>query len=359
VPVSTSQSGYRSWLSGERRGVLPALVRCLLLVASGFFRLGGLCRALLYRLGLKKTVRVGRPVISVGNLTAGGTGKTPMVELICERLVERGCKPAIVSRGYGGEPGQLNDEGQLLLRNLPSVPHVQDRDRVRGAEAAIAAGASAIVLDDGFQHWRLLRDADLVLIDATCPFGYGHLLPRGLLREPRSALRRASLILLTRADLAETGALREQIEASAPGVPVGEVVFAPTHLEALSGEPAGGADQLAGAPVLALSAIGNPGAFHDTLTALGARVVGEVQHPDHHAYTQADLLGACEAARAAGATRVVTTQKDAVKLARIASERTPDEALPVLVLRIRAELLAGEAALAALLARLTPSQGAG
>ncbi len=147
--------------------------------------------------------QAGVPVVSVGNLTVGGTGKTPMVEWVARWYRRRGQRVAILSRGYRQVHG-LNDEGRVLEENLPDVPHLQDRDRVRSARIAVEElEAEILVLDDGFQHRRLARDLDLVLIDALEPFGLGHLLPRGLLREPLRSLRRTDMVVLSRADLVE------------------------------------------------------------------------------------------------------------------------------------------------------------
>ena len=145
------------------------------------------------------------PVISVGNITTGGTGKTPLVEFIARYLRQQQIRVTIVSRGYGSQEGKPNDEALELERKLPDVPHLQNPDRVAAARMAIAEfEAQLILLDDAFQHRRIKRDLDIVLIDATCPFGYGHLLPRGLLREPLRNLKRADLIAITRVDQIST-----------------------------------------------------------------------------------------------------------------------------------------------------------
>ena len=159
-------------------------------------------RNVLFDCGLRKPRRVAVPVISVGNLTTGGTGKTPVVALIVELLVQLERRPAIISRGYRSVDGEANDEKRVLERLCPGIPHEQNRSRFQAAESLLQKSArDIIVMDDGFQHRQLHRDFDIVLIDATNPFGYGSLLPRGLLREPLSALRRADLVLITRADM--------------------------------------------------------------------------------------------------------------------------------------------------------------
>jgi tetraacyldisaccharide 4'-kinase len=258
------------------------------------------------------------PVISVGNLTVGGTGKTPCVE-----MVARICRDefdlvtVILSRGYGSERGP-NDEALVLEANLPDVPHLQGADRVALARTAIEElEAEVLILDDGFQHRRLGRDLDLVLIDATDPWGGGSLLPRGLLREPAWGLRRAAQVLLTRCDLVPAErieALERQVRRLAPGISVGRTVHAPLGLIAAD-ESTGPTTDLVGKPILGVCGIGNPDGFYATLRHLGADVRDLATFPDHHAYSRQDVDTLIE--RAGLLPRegwVVTTQKDLVKL---------------------------------------------
>ena len=187
TPERSLRQRYLSLVSGEWRGPWPALLRLLLWMASLLYGLGVRLNNLAYSCGWKRSYRVEAVVVSVGNLTAGGTGKTPCVEYVADFYQKHDLRVAVLSRGYGSEGGGLNDEGLVLSENLPEVPPYQGADRVALARAAIEESESEVlVLDDGFQHRRLARDLDLVLIDATAPWGYGHLLPRGLLREPPS-----------------------------------------------------------------------------------------------------------------------------------------------------------------------------
>ena len=178
-------------------------------VGCAFYGSGGsAARNTAYDRGWKSVHRAAVPVISVGNITLGGTGKTPMVEWLARWYRRRDVRVALISRGYG-HAGGINDEGLVLEENLPDVPHLQDPDRVRLADIAVAElETELIILDDGFQHRRLARDLDLVMLDALDPFGLGRLFPRGLLREPVSSLRRASAVILSRADLLEPAAQR-------------------------------------------------------------------------------------------------------------------------------------------------------
>ena len=182
---------FLSLVSG-RRGVWPSLQRLGLLAASGLYAVAVQARNFAYAAGWLRSHRVGMPVVSVGNLTVGGTGKTPCVEYVAGFYRRQDRRVAILSRGYGGSGGR-NDEALVLDENLPDVPHLQGPDRVALARTALEELESEVlILDDGFQHRRLARDLDLVLLDATVPWGYGHLLPRGLLREPAGGVRRAT-----------------------------------------------------------------------------------------------------------------------------------------------------------------------
>lgn len=281
--------------------------------------------------------RVGVPVISIGNLTVGGTGKTPCVEYVATLLRDQGVVAAILSRGYGSEAGR-NDEAMVLEENLPDVPHLQGADRTELARTAIEELESeCLILDDGFQHRRLGRDLDVVLIDASDPWAGGYLLPRGGLREPRSRLRRADFILLTRVDQATNlPGLLQEIARYAPGIPVAHSVHAP--LELVNGTEPLPPNALAGKTVGAFCGIGNPEAFRRTLTDLGAAITELKQYPDHHPYARADVEALT---RWAGSLPkdawIVTTQKDWVKLrvAELAGR-------PVYAVRIGLELTSGK-----------------
>lgn len=276
--------------------------------------------------------RAARPVVSVGNLTTGGTGKTPMVMEIVRRLIAAGRRPAILTRGYKSAPGRESDEALELRLCLPHTPVVVQPDRVAGAAIAIRDhAADCLVLDDGFQHRRLHRDLDIVLIDALDPWGGGLLLPAGRLREPLSALRRAHLTIITRANQADAATI-SQIRSRVADASATPVLLADIVPEMA---PQGSDTRLPrGATVLAVCAIGNPHTFLKTLQATGA-VLGDSRiYPDHHAYSHADCQAIRLAAQRCGATVVVVTRKDWVKLAPL----WPADGVPLAPLAVRTQL---------------------
>jgi tetraacyldisaccharide 4'-kinase len=294
-------------------------------------------RNLAYSRGWARCHRVGVPIVSVGNLTVGGTGKTPCVEYIARFFREQAVQVAILSRGYGTAAGS-NDEALLLQSNLPDVPHLQGADRVGLARIAVdELGSEVLVLDDGFQHRRLARDLDLVLIDATAPFGYGHLLPRGLLREPVSSLKRAELILLTRCDQVDAKAvqdLRRLLRRETPHMPVVETIHQPVCLINNDGDERP-LTELHSCPVAAFCGLGNPEAFRRTLADLGAALTDFRVYPDHHGYTPRDVEDLDNWSHSQPPrSMVVTTQKDLVKLKRSAVGELP---LWALLVRLRVE----------------------
>ncbi len=356
-----SRSGHDAYLGlirGERRGVVPALVRSALSVASAGYRVAVGVRNLGYDRGWLAVHRAEVPVVSVGNLTVGGTGKTPMVEWIARWYRGRGRRVAILSRGYGQTAG-LNDEGRVLEENLPDVPHLQNRDRFAMARIAVEELESEVlVLDDAFQHRRLARDLDIVLIDALEPFGTGRLLPRGLLREPVGSLRRANLVVLSRADLispADRRAIRAEAERRAGPLRWVMARHAPRSLVDSEGVEYPLAE-IAGARISAFCGIGNPEGFRRTLLPITGELVDLRTFPDHHPYDAADVRSLGDWAARTRAQVVLTTQKDLVKLR--CDEIGP---LPLRALTIGLDLIEGvevmEKALARLVATLSPSAG--
>lgn len=306
---------FQRLIRGETRGLHASMARTVLRAASAGYRLGIGFRNTRFDRG-RGVHRASVPVVSIGNITTGGTGKTPMVEYVCRHFRRLGFRVAILSRGYGATEG-LNDEGRVLHANLPDVPHFQDPDRVSLARIAVEeAGARILVLDDGFQHRRLDRDLDIVLLDALDPFGLGHLLPLGLLREPIGSLRRSGVVVLSRADLIsidDRRAIRAEADRLAGPLPWAEARHAPLDLLDADGQSFP-LDLVRAGPVIAFCGLGNPEGFRRTLLDLGADLVAFRAFPDHHPYGRSDIESLISWARDLGPTLALTTQKDSVKL---------------------------------------------
>ena len=336
----------RLFYPGRPEGTLRELALSPLAVAESFFAMGVQARTGARARGWLHAEQVpGLRVISVGNVQVGGAGKTPVVRALAERLVARGQPVAILSRGYGRTatddvrvegppwpaPERCGDEPLMLARSLPAVTVWVGTDRFRLAGLAARCGATVALLDDGFQHWRLARDADLVVVDEAVGLGNGHLLPRGPLREPSWALGRATLLWVRAAETPVAVPWPER-------VPRVRARHGPRDLVAPGGE-VHPPDALRGRRVVGFAGIGRPSAFRRTLEGLGAEVVGFGGFADHHRFAEDELRELERQASAAGAW-LVTTEKDAV--------RCPD-GVPVHVLRLGVEVLEGEEHLTRLL----------
>jgi tetraacyldisaccharide 4'-kinase len=283
------------------------LLRALLTPAEVLYRGGVATRGKLYDWGLFRSENFSIPVLSVGNLTVGGTGKTPVAAWLARLLIEKGVTPAIVLRGYGG------DETIVHQRLNPGVRVIATPDRARGIRQAMADGAGVVVLDDAFQHRRAGRDADVVLINADAWTGTSRLLPAGPWREPLSSARRATMIVVTRkiADRSTVEDVRRALGNAAPRVPLATVQLAPANLTSTSTGQTLPLHALQGADLTAIAAIAHPDAFFKQLTELGA-IVRPISFADHHAFTAADAR--VLARQASDSDFVVCTLKDAVKL---------------------------------------------
>jgi len=340
--VLFTQTFIRRILGDEEVGVAVGFLRGGLALASIPYGMALRCRNRLFDAGWLPREVPAVPVVSVGNLTAGGTGKTPCVEYVARFLTDWKRRVVILSRGYGGFRGR-NDEAKVLEANLPGVPHLQGPDRAKLARVAVSElAAEALVLDDGFQHRRLQRDLDIVLIDATDPWGSGFLLPRGLLREPLTSLERADIIVITRCDQVDEAAL-EQVQRTLSRLARNKLVVrashAPMHLVNAKGQHAA-LSELNGKPVAAFCGIGNPESFRRTLVALGADLREFRVFSDHHAYSSKDRKGLhCWAQKQVGDCILCTTQKDLVKL-RV----TELDGRPLWAVRIALQVLAGKEA---------------
>lgn len=347
-------SQFRDLVSGRRRGLGASALRLVLRLAEGPYCLAVSLRNRRYDRGTAEIHRVSVPVVSVGNLTLGGTGKTPMVEWIAKWFRHRDVRVTVVSRGYGAEAGSRNDEALELEQKLPDVPHVQNPDRVAGALMAIEEfECQVILLDDAFQHRRIARDLDIVLLDALEPFGFGHVFPRGTLREPLLGLSRAHVVVLTRADLlpsADRLRLRDEVHRYATNAAWAEVAHAPKALLAASGgrQPL---EMLAGVPIAAFCGVGNPAGFRHTLEICGYRIIAFREFADHYRYTRADVEALAAWSEGLGVDALVCTHKDLVKLGvdRIGSK-------PLWAVAAEIEFVSGQSELEVRLAQLLPQQ---
>lgn len=287
-------------------------------------------RIFFYDKGILKSVRLPIPVISVGNITLGGTGKTPFVEYIVRYLQRTGKRVAILSRGYASGIKQensslnkiiCNDEHLVFQENIPDIPHLLNKDRVKGGFDAIRQfQVQCLVLDDGFQHLRLARDLNIVTIDALNPFGFGHMVPRGMLREPLEALRRADLFVLTHADQCSQDKIQsiiDRLRGISKHVPVVETVHKPLWLESSKGAETRDIAWLKGKRVFAFCAIGNPESFRKSIEGLGGELIGFRAFPDHHVYTASELQTLNAEAQRIGPDAIIITQKDHVKIKNV------------------------------------------
>jgi tetraacyldisaccharide 4'-kinase len=339
---------------GWDEGFPPGPARLLAVAGGGYRGLLG-AREWLYARGVLKSRPIGCPVVSIGNLTVGGTGKTPAVEIAVQTLVALGRRPAVVSRGYGRRTGsgihvvadaasirldaeEAGDEPFLLARRLPGVPVVVGGNRHATARLAIERfGVTAIVLDDAFQHRTLVKDLEIVMARARNPWGNGRLLPAGPLREPLDGLARADLVVASgAATRGDAKALIETVERHAPGVPVLTALAVPAECwEASRMRPVGLAE-LAGRRVVGFAGIAAPSAFAETLRTSGVALEEFVPFGDHHWYSSEDIARIDGRAQDLGADGLITTEKDWVRLRKL-----PLPQHPLWVLAIRLALTSG------------------
>jgi tetraacyldisaccharide 4'-kinase len=354
----------------QRTGKGAALVRCILLVLSKVFAVAVKVRRSLYNVRLLRDSTLGVQVIAIGNLTVGGTGKTPVVEKFARELQDQGRTVAILSRGYRSKPPPLTtrlinklllqedrtpprvvsdgksllldsetagDEPYMLASNLKDVIVLVDKDRVKSGRYAIEKfGCDTLLLDDGFQYWKLAgRRRDIVLIDCQTPFGNEHLLPRGVLREPPSHLARASTIFITKSN-GDTTKLRARIARHNPTAGIIECIHHPLYFEDIFTGERKGLDFLKAKKVASFSGIAQPESFEKSLIALGAELVYSKRFADHHRFSQQEVLNAVNRGKKRQADAIITTQKDAVRFPKI--DRRD---LPIYFMRVEIKILTG------------------
>jgi len=304
-----------------------------LCACSRVYELAMRLRLCLYHKGIVRQRRLPCKVVSIGNLTVGGTGKTPMVHYVANLLKGIGLEVAVISRGYGGHaqrsggvvsngkttlmgPEASGDEPQLLAAKLNDIPLLVGKDRCRAARQAIREfRASVLVLDDGFQHLRVKRDLDLLLLDSTRPFGNGYCIPRGTLREPVEEMKRATAIVLTRwTGISSSTRERSIIGACAKGRPVFKCMHVPEALYPAGKEESLDFASLKGRRLFAFSGLARNESFQETIGKLQGHLVGFSEFPDHHRYSNRDLRSIWKRARHLKVDNIITTEKDFVKI---------------------------------------------
>ncbi len=353
-----------------RRGKRAALMRASLYILSKIFQVAVKFRRFLYNVRILRDSTLGVQVIAIGNLTVGGTGKTPVVEKFARELQDQGRQVAILSRGYRSKPTPLStriinkllfredrtpprivsdgksllldsdmagDEPYMLASNLRDVVVLVDKDRVKSGRYAIEKfGCDTLLLDDGFQYWKLRgRRRDIVLIDCQQPFGNERMLPRGTLREPPSHLARASTIFITKSD-GNTEALRKRIALFNSTAPIIECIHHPLYFEDVFTGERCGLEHLKGKRVASLSGIAQPESFENSLGNIGAELVYSKRFADHHRFTQQEVINVINRSKKRQAQIIVTTQKDAVRFPKV--DRRD---IPILFMRVEIKILKG------------------
>jgi tetraacyldisaccharide 4'-kinase len=355
---------------GQRRGKRAAVARFFLFLLSKLFAVAVKGRRVLYDWRLLRDSTLGVQVIAIGNLTVGGTGKTPVVEKFARELQNQGRTVAILSRGYRSKPPPLagrllnkilfredttpprvvsdgksllldsetaGDEPYMLASNLKDVIVLVDKDRVKSGRYAIEKfGCDTLLLDDGFQYWKLAgRRRDIVLIDYQQPFGNEFLLPRGTLREPPSHLARAGTIFITKSN-GQTAELRTRISKLNPTAGIIECIHHPLYLEDLFTGERQNLDFIKGRKVASLSGIAQPESFENSLVRIEAELVYSKRFADHHRFTQQEVINVVNRSKKRQATAIITTQKDAVRFPKI--DRRD---LPIYFMRVEIKILTG------------------
>lgn len=320
-----NQDWFRKLVAAEKQdSSFRNFLRSVLSFLSIFYGASVSLRNWLYDKNILKSVKVSRPVISIGNITTGGTGKTPLVIWMARYLDSQQINSAILTRGYKAGKTKVTDEPAILAKTCKKARVIVNPNRVVGARKAISEfDCKALIMDDGFQHRRLSRDLDIVAIDATCPFGYGKLLPGGLLREKVEQLKRADAVVITRYDQGaapQVEKLEQKIMDINPSLILAKANHTPLRAVLFRGETIE-LGEVKEKKVFAFCGIGNPNAFLNMLGEIGLDVVGSRVYNDHHTYTSDDMTDIYEEARYLGAEIILSTQKDWVKTALLSMEK--------------------------------------
>lgn len=364
-------------LQGRSAALLRGILKNLSYLYTGIIQL----RLWLFTHRILRPHTLGCQVISVGNLTVGGTGKTPIVEVFARALQQNGRKVAIISRGYKKhetpfwerllqrltlqaarvpprvvsdgkrlllDSEMSGDEPYMLASNLPRVCVIVDKDRVKAGRYAIGKlGCDTLILDDGFQYLRLRHRLDIALVDCTNAFGNRHVLPRGILREPVRNIKRASFIFITKSSRDGNAELKKQLRELNPNAEIAECRHCPRHLQNVYNGERKPLEMIAGLNIAAVSGIASPKGFEEELVRLGGRLLYHKRYADHHRYTQQEIIDLINKSIAREAHAIITTEKDAVRFPKI--ERWD---IPIYFLRVEIELLSGEEDFNACVARI-------
>jgi len=333
-------------MKDRHNNFLDSILKGILKILSWIYTVGVKAIDWSYNSGLRKRHKVSVPVVSVGNITLGGTGKTPFTIFLSEHFLVSGHKPAVLIRGYG------NDESRMLKDELPDVPVLVGQDRVKNAQKAAREGRDIILLDDGFQHRRLARDLDIVLIDGSSVFGNSAVFPRGVLREPASSLARADLFVVTKADMInaeDKGKIEKQIRTFAPEKPVLWAKHRILFLTDVTGA-AYAAETLKNKNVCIMSAVGDPDYFAFLVKGQGANIAIREDYPDHYNYLQVDVARIFKKVFKEGSEKIVVTRKDFVKLEKLDISSIEEK---LFVLNIVMDITEGKEALLAGLDRIS------
>jgi tetraacyldisaccharide 4'-kinase len=341
-----NQQNYKKIISGQSKGFAAAPLRLLLYITSFFYAAAIVLRNFFYDAGLFKMRRVNAVVISIGNITTGGTGKTPLVIWLCNLLHQQNINCAVLTRGYKTtNRATTTDEPAVIAESCPAVPVIINSNRLTGAREAIEkCGAKVLILDDGFQHRRLFRNLDIVAIDATSPFGFGRMLPAGLLREPANSLKRANAAIITRSDLTsgkEVGEIQNKLLKINPNLLIAKAMHVPAEIKYFEGMEES-IDCLRGKRVFAFCGIGNPDSFLQMLKKIGAVVVGRQIYDDHYHYIEDDFSILCQKAGQLNSELVITTQKDWARIKDLQQFILNHSAVPFAYLRIEIKIIEGE-----------------
>ncbi|MFA5144207.1 MAG: tetraacyldisaccharide 4'-kinase [Candidatus Omnitrophota bacterium] len=342
-----------SLMTDRRDDAIYAPIKFFLYILSFAYGAALILRRLAYKTHIFKSVRVPLKIISVGNLTLGGTGKTPFVIRLVKLLDEElGKKASVLIRGYGW------DEQTLLRRKLADTPILVGEDRTKSAHKAIKLyGSDTAVLDDGFQHWELERNLDIILVDSRNPFGNGRLFPRGILREPVEAVKRASVIVFTKVDKPGPALVqvKDELKRLNGALVFLEALHKPVCLYDLKARKELALNFLKGKRVILLSSIGDPGYFSDTARRLGADIAEEIVFADHYNYSQADTGPIVKRCDERSFDFILTTEKDEVKLRRMSLSFGD---YPVMTLVIEMDIISGKEQLVDRLRSLYSRKGA-